>query len=337
MIKRLSSGKLSFVWIALSSAIILAGIILFALFGFNNSADMPNSYSFEVKYDSVVTAEQKVGHLENVCNDAFNANGLSFEKKTVAEVDGFHRVIAYAFDGDTSKEALAAAKSAIEAKVQTDLPHAMIYVSVNSVQEQAFTTAQWRGAVAIAVGAVVALGYIAIRFGLGSALCGLISAVHDAFFVLELLVICRIPVYGFMPLTLGALAAFLSLFNTLLTASKTRENTKSPEYAGASAEDVVYASVTSSAKAVLAVAIVLTVFFVLMGTLATAGGRAFFLPALLVIAGCTYSSLVLMPAITAQIKAKFMRAALKRKRYVRTAAKETAKETAAEVSVSEEN
>ncbi len=315
MIKRLCSGKLSFVWMAISSAIIIAGVVLFALFGFNMKADVPSGYSFEVKYDTVVTAEQMEDKLKGVCENAFAANGLSAESETVAEVEGFNRVVKYVFDHSANKDALLKAETAVEEALAKDgFENAMTYVSVNTVESESFTEAQWRGAVALAVGVIVALIYVLIRFGAASALGGLIAAIHDAFFTLAVLAVCRIPVFAFMPVTLAALAAFLSLLAWVLVGSKIRENGKAPEFAG-DAQEIVFASVSTMAKAVLSVSIALVVFFVLLGTLATKSATVFFLPALIPVAVCTYSSLVFMPAITAKLKEKLDRASNKRKRY----------------------
>ena len=54
MTKRLKSLKLWPIFVAVSAVVILAGVILYALFGFNVSAEKPEYKTFEVQYNVVV-------------------------------------------------------------------------------------------------------------------------------------------------------------------------------------------------------------------------------------------------------------------------------------------
>ncbi|MGN1077683.1 MAG: hypothetical protein ACI4ST_04135, partial [Candidatus Gallimonas sp.] len=75
MTKKIRTVKLLPVWIAVSAVVIIAGIILFALMGFNNSADRPTAKTFEVTYGvSVDLNEEQKAELEKTCEDAFKAN-----------------------------------------------------------------------------------------------------------------------------------------------------------------------------------------------------------------------------------------------------------------------
>ena len=83
MTKRFHTVKLLPVWLSVSGVIILAGIILFALLGFNFSANMPSSKTFEVVYDTPVLVEEdeagtpKTELLKTCCEGEFKKLGLT--------------------------------------------------------------------------------------------------------------------------------------------------------------------------------------------------------------------------------------------------------------------
>ncbi len=318
MIKRLLSEKLAPVWMVLSSVVVVAGIILYALIGFNFSADVPQSYTLEVRYYTVVSVSENADKIYEYCEEALKENGFTSWTKKDYEITGGGVVEYTVVNGAENK--LLAAKNAVEAKIAAANADGTFadtdsMVAVHKIELQGFGEARWRGAIAIAVGAIVALGYVAIRFGIANAISGLVSAVHDSLFTLAILVICRIPVYGFMPVTLGAISMLLSVLLWIVISSKMRENFSSPEYAGLSAEDAVANSVKSATKLVFIIVGALAVSFLLLGLLATQGVMAFFLPALVCVAVGTYSSLVFTPVVHTQFKKKFDRIAAKKKRY----------------------
>jgi preprotein translocase subunit SecF len=304
-------------WSVISAVIIIAGIVLYILMGFNFAADKPTSYKFEVTYDTVVTVgENAEEDLAKACEDAFAANGISYSEKQTYDITG-GGILEYTFAGTVDSAKL----KTVEGKLETEFLKQGVYadadvsVSVHSLEQVVFTEAQWRGAIALAVGAIVALAYIAIRFGLPTAISGLIGAVHSAFLTLAVLVVARVPIYGYAPILFAAIATLLAVLLWTVIGAKMRENFKSPEFNGVSAEEGVSASVSMASKGVLAIAVVIAVAFALLGGLATSGVMAFFLPALIPVLVVTYSSLVFTPAVHAQIKASFDRAAAKRKRY----------------------
>ena len=318
MSKRVQTAKLLPVWVAISAVVILAGAILLGLLGFNYGADVPSSKRFEVIYDTVVTiGEDTEEQLQKLCEDTFAENGLTVVEKHVYTMTGGGSV-EYVFAGDADTDALKAAKTAVETALTDEngiYADADTSVSFHEVERQYFTEATWRGAVAIAVGAVVALVYVGVRFGVGKALAGLIGAAHDALFTLAVIVICRIPVFGYAPVLFAAFAVFVSLMLWGFVCAKMRANFKDPAYVGLSAAEAVEESRVSALRPVLGVVVVTALAFALLGGLATAGMRYFFLPALIPVAVGTYSSLVLVPAIYAQFKKISDRMAAKRKRY----------------------
>lgn len=333
--------KLLPVWIAISSVIIIAGIVLFALLGFNLSGERPDYKTIEVKYD-VVTEISENGEksLDDTVRAAIKAQKLEIVRfESVKEADSNsgsetgNTVLVYTFSDSVSDDALAAAKSAVvsaigNAQSQGTLPGTSeIFVSAHVSEGKAFYEAIWRGALGLAVGAIVVLVYVGVRFGIAAALTGLTTCAHDVLVTLALFAITRIPVYAFAPLLFAAVAAVVSLLLWLVQCVKMRENFKTKPFDGLTAEEAVAQSVKTSRKYVLGIAIALAAVLVVCGGVSTAGVRLFLLPALVPVAAATYSSMLFGPALHVYVKAAFDKLKAKRKsRYVGKAKAEKAKE-----------
>lgn len=315
------------IWIAISSVLIIAGILLFALLGFNHSAERRDNITFEAEYDVVVVTEKKLDELKNTCEKAFKDFGLSvLEFKNVESVDSSNGSatsggkLVYTFSANASGEALKAAKTAVGEYFKTLPATAQVYVDYHASHGSVFTEAAWRGAVAIAVGAVVALIYVGVRFGIGNALTGLTLCVHDVIVTLAILAITRIPLYYFAPMIIGAAAAFVSLLLWIIQCMKMRENFKDPSYAALSAEEGVEQSSKTAQKTIYlisgAFAVVLAVIGIALAVAGSATG-AILLPiaCILPVGVSVYSSLLFGPALHVHVKAAFDKVSVKRKRY----------------------
>ena len=312
------------VWAAVSAVLILAGIVLMAVLGFNTSLDRPEGKIFDVHYNVVVDlSEESRSSLETYCEDAFADAGIAYTDVVTLEGQSDHVspdkgaftatgndfVLRYTFAADVSDEALAAAKTAVEASIAGDeafLLPAETYVSYDTFTLQAMNESMWRGAVAVAVAAIVALIYVAVRFGIGSALTGLVACVNDAFLTLAVFAIARIPVYAFAPMLYAAVAAVLSAIFWLIRCMKLRDDAKEPSAGTFSAEESVANAVRATDKIVWAVAgILLALLAVCALCTVMTGAAAVFAGALVPVAAALYSSMLLAPALHVKVKARF--------------------------------
>lgn len=326
--------KLLPVWAAISAVIIIAGIVLMALLGFNYGLDHPQSKTFDVYYNVVVDlSEEGKTSLKNYCDTAFAAQGISYDD--LAELEGQTAPVSlsqgafsttgndfllrYTFSADVSDEALAATKAAVEASIGGDealaLP-AQTYVSFDTLSMQPMNEATWRGAVAVAVAAIVALIYIAIRFGMGCAITGLVACINDAFLTLSILAIARIPVYTFAPMLYAAIAAVVSVAYWLIRCMKLRDDSKEPSAGALSAQESVANAVKATDKLVWLVALLaLAVVAVCAVCTFMTGAVLVFAEALIPVAVGLYSSMLLAPALHVPVKAHFDKLKKKHARY----------------------
>ena len=310
MIKRLKSLKLWPLYLAVSAVVILAGIILYALMGFNTAMDKAEYKTFEVRYNVVAVINNKEEEVQKVCEDAFQANGLSYSAKNVySDVAGSTNLetggkrLVYEFAASTADTALAAAKTTAESKLAfkgadgEDLAVEM-NVTVNTVKGQSFYEASWRAAVAIAVGAVVVLVYLGVRFGVASALSGLVGMVNATFFTLGVFAVFRIPVYSAAPLLYAAIAAIAFTLLWLLHCMKMRDNFKDPDFGKYDAASAVASSLLTSDKTVYWTAGAFALAIALVGAVtASTAMMALVLPALVAVCAGLYSAALFAPSV----------------------------------------
>lgn len=322
MNKRFKPLKLLPVWAAISAVLVIAGIVIFALFGFNLSAENPRTKSIAVDYNFAVAQAEREDELISACKEVLDGQKLSYTQNApVDKLENFTetggRELTFTFANGVSRETLDSACAALQAKMTEFKGNDQIMtidVSVHEIRPETFGDAAWRGAIAIGVGAVVALIYLAIRFGIGSALTGLVACVNDVFVTLALLAVTRLPVYAASPLLFAAIAAFCSLLLWMVQCSKMRENFKDPVYSSLSSFEAVEESYKTSLKAVLITAGCIGLAFLITGAVASAGLRLMVLPALIPVAVSLYSSLLLAPALHVYVKGAFDKAKAKRTR-----------------------
>ena len=117
-------SKLFAVWLAVSAAVIIAGIVLFALLGFNTSPDRMAGKTVDIRYNIVVElSDAHKETLRSASENAFAANGVSYEEALTLEGQadptsntqtsfyptGNDFTLRYVFEGSVSAEALQAA------------------------------------------------------------------------------------------------------------------------------------------------------------------------------------------------------------------------------------
>ncbi len=305
---KFKGNKLFALLLAVSSVVIIAGIILYAVLGFNTANDKFNGYRVDVNYNVLIDLNKQEEDLGKVCEDAFAQNGLHFtEKQVLNSVDSssmnetVDKLITYTFGAGTSEEALGKAVAAINAAVGsgTEYADAEVFARWHGLEGERFYDPAWRGAIAIAVAVLVALGYITARYGVSLGVAGLACCAHDALFTVALLAIVRFPVYTFTPVLYASVAAFMSVVLWLILASKCKEGFKAGEKKG---EEIVRSAVKECRKSVLFTALAFGAGILVVGAIAAGGTALAVLPAILAVAVPIYSTLFLGPEVAIAIR-----------------------------------
>ncbi len=329
MSNRSRSDKKFLLFLILSVVVIAIGAVLFGVFGFAGTDGAGKS--FEVSYDTVVVIGEKEEAVQKVCEDAFDAKGVDYLDKTVVDeldttyfTETGNHMLRYTFDVEVEDSVLEALRESVQATLSgAEYADADISVVWHTLDGKApFSDELWRGAIAVAVGTVAALIYVAFRFGIGNALAGLAFCAHDALLTAALFAVTRIPVASAAVLLYAALASLISLLLWTIHSAKMREKFKEPAFKALDAEEAVAQSYSLSAKTVLWIVCAFAAVLLIVGGIAVSGVRLYVYPALLPLAVCTYSSLVLSPGLYAPVKAAFDRRKLKHRRYIGKAKKE---------------
>ncbi len=324
-------SKLLCVWIAVSAVILIAGIVLFALFGFNNALDKPASKTVDVTYNVVVElSDEYKNTLSDAGENAFSQNGVAYVEKleltgqadpsNSSQSDFYENgnvfTVRYVFDSSVSTESLQTAAQSIRDAASGFASGADVDVMVHTLELQDMNASLWRAAVAVAVGAVVALIYVAVRFGIGSALTGLAAAFHDGLLTLAFFAVTRIPVYAFAPYLYAAVAMAASLVLWLVRCMKLRDNAKDPAFSALAAGEAVAEACKATDKTVLILSGTALVILAVCAVCMFSGGAAMLLACALVpVAAAMYSSMLFAPALHVHVKGAFDKLKAKRARY----------------------
>lgn len=317
---KLRFGKGLVLYAVISALLIIAGIVVYALFGFHYASE--EYHTIEVGYDALVTIQDKETDLEELCEKSFSAQGLKFKDKQVSTQrdsvsigETGDKLITYTFDAGADAAKLRSAATAIESGISGAYGDADIYVSVHLNSGIRFYEAAWRGAIALAVAAIVVLVYHGFRYGVASAVAGLCAVVDGALITPAILALTRIPVYGYMPLLFAAMGMVFSLLLWIIQSARMRRDFKDPSFAGLTTMEAVGESCRMNLKLILLTAAVFAVAFIILGAIATAGVRLIMLTALIPLVVGLYSALFMAPAALVPVKGKIDRMKSTRKRY----------------------
>ena len=313
--------KLMPIFVAFAAVVIIAGIILMSILGFNTKLE---SKTVEIDYDTVLVINEQEDALMELCEKSFEAQGLSYTDKTVSteySKDAFpgktgSKRIRFTFCADTDDAALEKAILVIEEGAQAFVNADIVVSPVHTNREVKFYEADWRGGVALAVAAIVALIYVGVRYGVASGIAGLIATAVDSLMTIGFFAITRIPVYAYAPLLFAGIAAVVSVILWIVRCAKMRADFKDPSFAALSAKEAVSESCRMSNKYLLWFVVPLAAVIAIIGAVATTGAMLFFLPALIPLAVCLYSALFITPVVYVPLKARFDRMKAGRKRYV---------------------
>ncbi len=308
---KIKNNKLFAVVLAISSVVIIAGIILYALLGFNLLPERPEKYTFEVHYD-VNIALGKEEDLAKLCEDAFKENGISYEdKEFIVYMDGSSlaettdSMLKYTIRGTADGDALAKAAEAVNASAKTQFDGATVFASMHKLEGTRFYEYAWRGAIAVAVGAIVAYIYICIRYGVSVAVAGITCCAHDALFTAAFFAVTRFPVYAGTPLLFAAVAALASIVLWLVFANKLRDAFKAPENEGVPSEEIIRRTAKEARKPMLISAAVMGGVIVVLGAVAASGASLFLLPAIVGAAVPLLSTFFIGPEICIPLRKMF--------------------------------
>lgn len=312
-------------FLAIALVIIVAGIVIGAIFGFNAAPAYDDVKTVTVKVTSYYT-EDRVNEVKKICDDEFSSAKISplFTEVDVSTSLNNYEVV-YCFKAKETAD-FAAIKTSIETKLnasatatgenQTALSglQSFLRVSINSKEAVRTATNHFalRASIAGAVLLVVVFVYMALRHKLAAGCATLLMSLTTLALTAALTAICRIPFYAtsvnawFISLLFGA------VFGTIV-AGKTHEAEKEGAESGKSAEEITIEGAGNRTLFVLSAGILLGT--ILIGAMGITPTQWFAVLVLLGLVSAFFTAGVLYPAVYPSVLTKLLASRAAKRRY----------------------
>ena len=248
----------------LSLIVIVAGIVVAAVCGFNRAATTDDAKVLSVNLENIIY-EQKLEDVEELCEKTFEKADVDYNYAQYGEMQGGNQELVYVFDKDVD---LSAVETVIETALKAAYPDNFSYVTthVETVEVSLPTNYIVWSAVASAIAAVLAFIYVSIRHSLAAGLSLCAAMLFGFGLTFSVFALTRIPVTASFTY-LMPFAMLVTAIMAMCTFSKIKDLAKSEKGKELSAKELTEESVAT--KEILTFAIVVAVALVLVGAIAT--------------------------------------------------------------------
>ena len=280
--------KFTLILSAVLAAILVAGIILCAVLGFNSSIKDQKTLTVSMYSHNY---EAQGNEIQGVVNAELGKVGLEADDVNIGTVGKLSTEIVYVFDKDTSEETLYAVKDALDVQFAGEF----IDVLVQDVEIISTTAKNYvgRGLIALLIFAVASLVYVWIRHKLFAALYVLGGNLLSMGLTTAIIALTRIPV---TPSVAAAIAGSV-LFSTvaiLMFFNKLRAAQAEDGAAEKSTEELLSSSIAWKETTVFAS--LMTVALIVMICVGRAAIAWFSLAAIIGVLVAAVIGLLLVPA-----------------------------------------
>lgn len=311
MKKNFSFSSKMHIFIIISCVIVAIGLAIglvcqFTADGFFNWGGDNSSYqTVSVQYYERVTSTDDV---EDVCDDAFSANGVSYYTKTYADTNNGSEIV-YRFSTSQDSEAIQKAVETIESYVNTDAWFlGGAYYSNVEGELGGGRTLMWVG-IAVASAVVFQFIYFIIRYKLMMACAAFIADVHNLALFLALLAITRVQVSSAV-FALSVFVVLLTMTGISVLFDRMRKNFRTEEYQAMPSFDQSDAaasecfSLVTTMHVVLAAVIAIVMIFAAIGALSAYSLLMPCLAAIIAVLVCEYGTMLFIPSVYSRFKLK---------------------------------
>lgn len=280
------------------------GLVFHFVFGsfYNWGGDYSTYYNVEVQYSVL---EIKTKDVENICEEAFEANGITYYT-VVTSGSSTESRIEYRFNKNTDASALSAARSTIKTQVQEKNTLAVITYSYVEGTLGGEHDIMYAG-IALAAVVVFQFLYFIIRYKLTMALSALLANVHNLALFYALLAITRVQVSSSV-VALSVLTVLLTVIGCGILFEKMRKAFRTDEYKAMSSFEQADGASRMAVKPMtflfgaFAVAALVLTAFTALGSLSI---YSLFMPcmcALISVVASAYGVMLFTPAVYSRIK-----------------------------------
>lgn len=321
--------------------VVAVAIVITAIFGVNYASTEKDSETLTVTISSYLyDTENNRSAVEDICEAEFNKQGVKAQYTQYGEMSGTEDEIVYVFEKGTALDkTVEALNKTFEAKTAENGAwygfDIVAHTASETVPVKIAPVNYILTAVAVAVFAIVAFIYVALRFRVFLGGLTAIAVAVSALATTAVILVTRFP-FTYSVLSCITASALLTTVFVLLSFGKLRTAMRAEAEKKADdkkpAETLVAESVAW--KEILTLTVALAVAIVLVGAIATASTRWFALGALIALAVSTAISVFFVPALCVPMMVKADKNSLaKSTAYI--GAKPTKKEAVEEPKTSE--
>ena len=284
--KNFSPTKFSkYVWM-FSGAIILVGIIMFAVMGFNLGMDFTGGNIVRVEGAAQITDAQMT-EITNVANDVLKEYGLE--------------VATAQHEGETRETVSIQYQNADGVADMTDINNELVsalseafpqYTVVNAESKSATTSSELltNALLAVIIALIFIMIYIAVRFEFLSGVAALITLFHDVLIMCACVVIFQIQINSTFVAALITVLGY-SINNTIIIFDRVRENLRKPSLEHLSNREIADLSVKQTLNRTLNTSITTIVSVLLLACVGIPQMTEFVVPILIGLIAGTYASI----------------------------------------------
>ena len=343
---KLSVKKTLLLCLTVSLVLIVAGAFLFGFLGFNPDSSARDLTSLEVADNGYMTVNTEYrSALEEFCSSEISEGGYDVQEVSyTSEAAGGAGSLEFILSGSVNETELASFTAELDAALSSaNFGEQGSYKEIGDISVTYHTAEYvphyeyiWRTAIGMGVALVLLFAYVAIRFKVGMGVTALVAAVHDVLLTLAVIALFRIPA-GPSVICVAVFALLLSMFFSFKLFGKMRQDLRMEDRKDLPAQEAVMLSAKESRKGIFIAAIMAAAGLLVLAVVGLIAGFdlfSFMMGSLLAIIVCTYSSLVLSPAIYSLIKEKSDANRAKKAKY--NYASEKANEKAAKKNANQE-
>ena len=296
MMNKLCQKMKNVTFLSVIMAIVLAlSIAITAIFGVNYAATVNDQNTLTVTINSFFY-NNRLDDVKDVCEKEFEKLSVAYTYN--GEMNGDECELVYVFDKTAKLDDVKTALKKAFAEKTKDGGEWDAFIEVTTASETLQTNIPAgyivRAAIAVAVFALLAFIYVALRYRLYMGVTVAIAIVLSAVMTSAVVLLARIPVTSSI-LYVAVISSVLAAIFTVFTLNKIRSNKEE-----ISAEEKVYASIAT--KEILAITAALGVALVLVGAIATWSVRWFAICALVSLLVSALIGLVFVPAVYLPMK-----------------------------------
>ena len=295
ILKKTTNKKFLIVSSCVMALLMVMAVVFTCVFAFRYAPTVNDRKTLTVTIDDYFF-KTNLDEVKSVCEDAFEEKyAYCYEGVMSGESE-----LVYVFDKDAPVGDIEnAVRGAVDAQMQAggkfaDATQISVTSNLESSEPEIPFSYGYRAILAVALFAVLAFLYIAVRFKLNMGIAGAVSIVLSAILATSLVLVTRIAITGSTFYAIAVSVLTTAVF-AVLTLSKLRAKLKEETAENESAEEVVASSVAT--KEIVIISATLGVALVLIGAIATSVTRWFAITSLVCLVASTFVGLFYLPAL----------------------------------------